>query len=156
MPDRRTSRRSFFQLGASAALLCTIGGEQVDLAKPGAAKRADALAAKVRAAAGQARGAQLPGELPRPEPAPGGVRREYWIQARSVGWNIVPTGRDDWHGRKIAGKTSFRAYLYQEMTAGLRGAQGRPRTCPGRRSTPRSATCSSSTSATPTRSSARR
>ena len=55
---------------------------------------------------------------------PGGVYREYWIQARSAGWNIVPTGRDDWHGRKITGKTSFRAYLYQEMTAGFAEPKG--------------------------------
>ena len=71
-----------------------------------------------------ARGCSAPGELPRPEPAPGGVHREYWIQARSVGWNIVPTGRDDWHGRKITGKTSFRAYVYQEMTAGFAAPKG--------------------------------
>ena len=117
MPDEnRTSRRSFFQLGAGAALFCTIGGEEVDLAQPGTGKQADALAARVAHPPAAARTAQ---ELPRPEPAPGGVRREYWVQARSTGWNIVPTGRDDWHGRKIPGKTSFRAYVYQEMTAGF-------------------------------------
>ena len=77
-----------------------------------------------RARAAPARRARLAQELPRPTPAPGGATREYWIQARSVGWNIVPTGRDDWHGRKISGKTSFRAYLYQEMTAGFAEPKG--------------------------------
>ena len=120
MPDRRTSRRSFFQLGAGTALFCSIGGERVDLNAPGAAKRADAAAARVQ----RPPAARLAQELPRPEPAPGGVRREYWIQARSVGWNIVPTGRDDWHGSKIGGKTSFRAYLYQEMTEGFAAPKG--------------------------------
>jgi FtsP/CotA-like multicopper oxidase with cupredoxin domain len=123
MTDPRTSRRSFLQLGGAGAtaLFCTIGGERVDLSKPGAAERADAAAARVRRPPAARVLAQ---ELPRPEPAPGGVRREYWIQARSAGWNIMPTGRDDWHGRKIGGKTSFRAYLYQEMTSGFAAAKG--------------------------------
>jgi manganese oxidase len=120
-PDRLTSRRSFFQLGAGAALLCTIGGEQVLLDEPGSAAKVDALAARVpRPRGARARAAQAP----EPQPAPGGVRREYWIQARSVGWNIVPTGRDDWHGRRIRGKTSFRAYVYQEMTPGFAAPKG--------------------------------
>ena len=121
--DRLTSRRSFFQLGAGHALLCTIGGEQVVLAKPGAAakaRRGRRPRARARRRAPRARAAQFP----TPEPAPGGVRREYWIQARTVGWNIVPTGRDDWHGRKIGGKTTFRAYVYQEMTAGFAAPKG--------------------------------
>ena len=121
MADRRTSRRSFFQAGAGAALFCTIGGERVDLNAPDAAERADAAAARVSRPPAAARLAQ---ELHRPTPAPGGVYREYWIQARSAGWNIVPTGRDDWHGRKIGGKTSFRAYLYQEMTEGFAAPKG--------------------------------
>jgi FtsP/CotA-like multicopper oxidase with cupredoxin domain len=123
MADRRTSRRSFLQLGGAGAatLFCTIGGERVDLSKPGAAERADAAAARVARPPAARRLAQ---ELPRPAPAPGGVYREYWIQARSAGWNVVPTGRDDWHGGKITGKTSFRAYLYQEMTAGFAEPKG--------------------------------
>ena len=35
--------------------------------------------------------AQQPGELPRPEPAPGGVRREYWLQAQT-GLAVDPSG----------------------------------------------------------------
>jgi len=123
MADRQTSRRTFLQLGGAgaASLFCTIGGETVDLSKPGAAARADAAAARVQRPQ-LARAFKQ--ELPRPVPQPGGVYREYWIQARSVGWNIVPTGLDDWHNKKITGKTSFRAYVYQEMTAGFAEPKG--------------------------------
>jgi hypothetical protein len=123
MAQRQTSRRTFLQLGGAgaASLFCTIGGEEIDLSKPGAADRADAAAARVERPQFARAFKQ---ELPRPKPAPGGVYREYWIQARSVGWNIVPTGLDDWHNRKIGGKTSFRAYVYQEMTAGFAEPKG--------------------------------
>jgi FtsP/CotA-like multicopper oxidase with cupredoxin domain len=53
------------------------------------------------------------------------VQREYWVQARTVNWNIVPTHRDDWHDRRIAGKTTFPAYVYEEMTAGFASPVGR-------------------------------
>ena len=84
MADRQTSRRTFLQLGGAgaASLFCTIGGETVDLSKPGAAARADAAAARVQRPQ-LARAFKQ--ELPRPVPQPGGVYREYWIQARSVG-----------------------------------------------------------------------
>ena len=52
-----------------------------------------------------------------------------------------------------AARRSFRALRLPGDDGRLRGAQGRPATCPARRSTPRSATCSSCTSATPTPSS---
>src|SRR5215218_5930554 len=95
-PDRPTTRRSFFGLAGGAALLCTIGGEEVVVDSPQALGRADAAAARVRkprAAAAQ--------DVPQLQPAPGGVRREYWIQAQTVRWDIVPTKRDEWHNRKI-------------------------------------------------------
>jgi hypothetical protein len=74
-------RRSFLQLGAGTALLCTIGDKQVDLTQRGAAEKADALAARVE----RPPSATKTQELPRPTPAPGGTYREYWIQARSAG-----------------------------------------------------------------------
>ena len=114
-PDTRpTSRRSFFGLAGSAALLCTIGGEKVVVDSPDALRKADATAARVRrpqAAAAQA--------VPQIQPAPGGVRREYWIQAQTQRWRIVPSKRDDWHDRSIPGKTTYRAYMYTEMTPGF-------------------------------------
>ena len=43
----------------------------------------------------------------------GGQRREYWIRAEKVKWNIVPTGRDAMMDEKIKGKTKFVAYAYR-------------------------------------------
>ena len=90
-----TTRRSFFGVAGGAALLCTIGGQEVDVSAPGGLKQADAAAAQVRrprAAAAQA--------VPQIQPAPGGIRREYWIQAETVRWAITPTRRDEWHNRR--------------------------------------------------------
>ena len=75
---------------------------------------ADAAAAKVRrprAAAAQA--------VPQLQPAPGGVRREYWIQAETQRWAITPEGKDEWHGRATGGRNVFTAFVYREMTAGF-------------------------------------
>ena len=85
------------------------------------------------------RSASLLQDLPQIQPAPGGRRREYWIQANTVNWEITPLKRDEWHNRKLPKRYSYRAYCYQEMTAG----SPRPSTCcrcPGRRCSPRSAT----------------
>jgi hypothetical protein len=54
MPDDGTTRRSFFGLSAGAALLCTIGGEEIRLDEPGGASRADAMAARVKRPRGAA------------------------------------------------------------------------------------------------------
>jgi manganese oxidase len=125
MADPRTSRRSFFQLGAGAALLCTIGGEEVSLDGRDAAPRADAAAARVRRPDALAQAT-----FPAPQPAPGGTRREYWIQARSVRWDPIPTGRDDWHDVPVRGRRRFRAFAYQPMTAGFDRPAG-PASMPG-------------------------
>jgi FtsP/CotA-like multicopper oxidase with cupredoxin domain len=120
-------RRAF--LGVSAgALFCTIGGETVSLSKPGDAEQADAAARRVarpRAVESQ----ELTG-FPAPRPAPGGVVREYWVQARSVPWDVAPLGRDEWHGAAIRGPRTFRAFTYQLMTTGFASAAG-PRAMPG-------------------------
>ena len=114
-------RRSFLGVGAGAALVCTIGGEEVTLEGPKDADRADALARKVKRP--RARAAQAGGtkdlKFPTPQPAPGGRVREHWIQAISVDWDIVPKGRDEWHDERIRGKTSYKALVYQEMSAGF-------------------------------------
>ena len=70
MPDRSTTRRSFFGLSAGAALLCTIGGQEVRLDDPDAARKADALASQVKRPPGAAPQDQL--SFPTPEPQPGG------------------------------------------------------------------------------------
>ncbi len=120
-----TTRRTFFGLSAGAALLCTIGGEEVRLDEPGAARKADALAARVKRPSGTpAPEDQL--TFPTPEPQPGGRKREYWIQARTRGWDVAPTGRDEWHGRAIPGKRNFRALTYQLMKPGFAAPNGPP------------------------------
>ncbi len=154
MPDRSTTRRSFFGLSAGAAFLCTIGGREVRLDDPDAARKADALAAQVPRPPGAAPEDAL--TFPTPEPQPGGRKREYWVQARTRGWDVAPTGRDDWHGRPIPGKRNFRALVYQLMKPGFAAPNGPPLDARARRSTPRSATRSSCTSATPPRRSTRR
>ena len=111
----------------AAALLCTIGGEEVVLDKPGLGREGGRAWPPACPARGGARPRARTAQFPNPEPAPGGVRREYWIQARTVGWNIVPTGRDDWHGRKIGGKTGLPRLRLPGDDRRVRGAQGRHR-----------------------------
>ena len=98
--DRSSTRRSFFGLAGGTALLCTIGGEEVEVSGPRSLGKADAAAARVppaqrRAAAGRAA----------VQPAPGGRRREYWIQANTVHWEITPHKRDEWHNVKLPKRT---------------------------------------------------
>ena len=98
------------------------------LDRPGDAAQADAAARRVKRPAAVA-SAEL-GDFPRPEPAPGGRVREYWLQARSVRWDVAPTGRDEWHDKAIPGPHTFRAFTYQLMTPGFASPDG-PRAIPG-------------------------
>jgi uncharacterized cupredoxin-like copper-binding protein len=123
IPDS-TTRRSFFGLSAGAALLCTIGGQEIRLDDPDAARKADALAAQVQRPPGAAPQDEL--SFPTPAPQPGGSRREYWVQARTRGWDVAPTARDDWHDRPVRGKRRFRALVYQLMQPGFAGPAGPP------------------------------
>jgi FtsP/CotA-like multicopper oxidase with cupredoxin domain len=119
-----STRRAF--LGANgAALLCVLGGRQVEVTNPLELDRADAAAAAVRRPR-----AAAASTLPRVEPAPGGTRREYWIQAETARWTITPSGRDDWHGRPTGGRNAFTAFVYREMTAGFADYKG-PASIPG-------------------------
>jgi FtsP/CotA-like multicopper oxidase with cupredoxin domain len=125
-PDTGLPRRGFLAAGAGA-FLCTIGGERVLLRNPGDAAKADAAARRVarpRARAASATPGAGPTEqltFATPQPQPGGSAREYWIQAREVLWDIVPTRprRDEWHGRAVAGPSVYRAFVYQQMTEGF-------------------------------------
>ena len=114
MADSPTTRRSFFGLAGSAALLSTSGGEEVVVDSPAARGRADTAAARLRRPS-----AALAQDVPQLQPQPGGVRREYWIQAKTHRWSIVPSRRDDWHNRRIPGRTVYLAYTYTEMTPGF-------------------------------------
>jgi FtsP/CotA-like multicopper oxidase with cupredoxin domain len=113
MPGPST-RRSFFGAAGSAALLCTIGGREIDVSAPGGLREADRAAAALRAP--KAVAAQA---IPQIQPAPGGVRREYWVQAETVRWAITPKRKDEWHNRPVGGRNSFTAYVYRPMTPGF-------------------------------------
>lgn len=124
----RLDRRAFLGVGG-AAIVCTIGGERVVLRSPEDLAKADAAARRVKRP--KAVAAQNPnaGTFPTPAPAEGGRVREYWVEARSTTWDVVPRRRDEWHDRKITGRTKFRAYVYQQMSAGFAapiGAGGMP------------------------------
>jgi FtsP/CotA-like multicopper oxidase with cupredoxin domain len=141
--DPKLGRRRFLQVSAAGAFLCVIGGERVAVAQRGDAAKADAAAARVarprsiaRLAAakpGAATKAVEPTELQTyqtPQPQPGGRQVEYWIQATTVKWTIVPTKRDDWMDVAVAGNTTFTATVYQQMTEGFAAAFG-PAAIPG-------------------------
>jgi FtsP/CotA-like multicopper oxidase with cupredoxin domain len=124
--DPTLPRRRFLQAGAAGAFLCAIGGEKVPLARRGDALKADAAAAKVARPRTAAKEPTEDQKFVTPQPQPGGTAREYWIQARNVRWTVVPTRRDDWHGRPVPGGTTFRAAVYQLMTPGFAEAAAPP------------------------------
>src|SRR4051794_24489559 len=107
MAQTPSTRRSFFGLAGSTALLCTIGGQEVSVSGRRDLKRADAAAAKLRRPTGA-----IAQNVPQIQPAPGGIRREYWIQAETTRWNITPTDKDEWHNRKVPGRNVYTAYVY--------------------------------------------
>ena len=152
MPGTPSTRRSFFGLAGGVALLCTIGGEEIDVSAATASN-----GRRGRRAHQARRRPPPPQAVPQIQPAPGGVRREYWIQAETARWAITPQRKDEWHNRAIDGRNAFTAFVYREMTPGFARLRDRPPDDPRPDArTPRSATCSSCTSATPTRSCARR
>src|SRR3954451_20627184 len=89
--DPTLGRRRFLQVGAAGAFLCTIGGQNVSLAKRGDAAKADAAAAKVvKPKSAESTEQQT---YVTPSPQPGGRAVEYWIQATTVKWTVVPSKR---------------------------------------------------------------
>src|SRR3954454_22012427 len=99
MDHSDSTRRSFLGLAGGAVLLCTIGGEQVKVDGPRDVARCAALAAGLE----RPPAARRLTAFPQIQPQPGGRRVEYWVQAESVRWDIVPTGRDGWHDRPLPG-----------------------------------------------------
>ena len=69
--------------------------------------------------------------MPQLQPSPGGVRREYWVQAETVRWRITPSGRDEWHNRPIAGRNDVHGVRLPRDDAGLRGLRRRRPSIPG-------------------------
>jgi FtsP/CotA-like multicopper oxidase with cupredoxin domain len=108
-----STRRSFFGLAGGAALLCTLGGKE--------AAELDARAVRVRKPR-----AAIAQDVPQLQPAPGGQRREYWIQAETVKWQVTPLRKDEWHDRPLSGRNSFTAYVYRQMTPGFASPIGQP------------------------------
>lgn len=107
-------RRSFLGVGG-AALLCTIGGlggrqfkvnGKTDVRK--LAKKIP-VPPKVKAAGGN---------VPISNAAVTGNRKEYWITAEPMKWNIVPKKRDQmmWTGLKKKGRSTVDAYGYRAWT----------------------------------------
>ncbi len=128
-------RRGFLAVGAGA-FLCTIGGQNILVAKPGDAAKADAAAATVKKPAGAKAAAAraVPGAdavdkltFVTPGPQPSGQTREYWIEATTVVWDIIYNRprRDNLHGVPVAGPSVFRAFVYREMTEGFAAPVGR-------------------------------
>jgi FtsP/CotA-like multicopper oxidase with cupredoxin domain len=114
--------------GTGGLFLCTLAGQKVFSGETADVER---LASEVPVPPKVA-AAERAGAAPETTLAVNrvGARREYWIQAEPVKWNIVPTGRDAMMDRKVKGKTKFAAYAYRAYTAGFAAPLG-PATIPG-------------------------
>ena len=114
--------------GGGGLAICTLAGQRVSRDQK---VDVEALAADVPVPPKVAAAAGLPAQ-PSPVLAAdrAGARREYWLQAEEVKWNIVPTGKDGMTGDKIQGKTKFTAYAYRPYSAGWEAPIG-PATIPG-------------------------
>lgn len=128
-------RRDFLGLGAGAAgLFCSLKLSDVEKLSSKDIKRVDAAAAslptpKAAATAPNPRDPVDAYKFGTPTPQPGGVVREYWIQAISTSWNPIPTGRDQWMNMPEPAKP-YRAFVYQLMTPGF-ASPLRPARIPG-------------------------
>jgi FtsP/CotA-like multicopper oxidase with cupredoxin domain len=133
-PDQQAARhsldrRNFLGVAGGAALLCGLGGKPLTARTVADVAKADAAARGLKKPA-SAREAIDTAQFPTPEPQPGGQKREYWIAARSVNWNVAPKVREEWMNHRFAGKRRFRALVYQLHDEGFAGAIG-PASMPG-------------------------
>lgn len=133
-PDQQAARhaldrRNFLGVAGGAALLCGLGGKPLTQSTVAEVAKADAAARGLKKPA-SAREAIDTAQFPTPEPQPGGQKREYWIAARSVTWDVAPKGRDEWMNHRWRGKRRFRALVYQLHNEGFAGATG-PARMPG-------------------------
>ena len=131
-------RRTFLGVG-SAAIICTIGGKTVRVETPEDAAEVDAAVRRLkrppgaRPQAAQASVAPAKGHdavddlrFATPDPQPGGVVREYWIEAKSLRWDVAPTGHDEFMGQPIRKPRTFRAFAYREWSHGFAAPVGPP------------------------------
>lgn len=128
---RPQGRREFFA-DAGGVLLCTLAGQQV-LTNEKADVDGLAGGIEVPPKVQAAREAEL--ASPRSSSTTllaqsTGSRREYWIRAEPVSWDIVPTGRDEMMGKKVKGKKKFSAYAYRAYSPNFAEPLG-PASIPG-------------------------
>jgi FtsP/CotA-like multicopper oxidase with cupredoxin domain len=130
--DLGSADRRQFLSATGGLFLCTLAGKKVFL--DGGEADVDHLASglevppKVAAAQREAEFGAAPAQTVLAQSSTG--RREYWIKAEEVKWDIVPRGRDEMMGKKVPGKTKFTAYAYREYSAGFAAPLG-PATIPG-------------------------
>jgi hypothetical protein len=140
-------RRAFLGVGAGSVLICTLGGKQFKITSPEDVAKVDEIARNLprpksalrgQAAAADTKTKQIRGWVPEvdglkfgtPEPQPGGQVREYWIEAKSLMWDVAPSGFDEFMDHAIPGPRSFRAYAYRPWSEGFANPLG-PATIPG-------------------------
>jgi manganese oxidase len=124
-------RRQFLAGGAAGAFLCALGGERTfpfSTAKEVA--EADAAARRVTKPPAVAKDPVDTMAFPTPQPQPGGVAREYWVQARPLRWDPIPTARDEWMNMPIPHRRKFMALAYQLYSPGFAKPVSAP-TIPG-------------------------
>src|SRR4051812_23898124 len=115
--------RRHFLAGGTGAVLCTLAGHRI--AANGPEPDWAALGAEIPDPPALPKGAnarQPPGLTP--PPAGGGVRREYWITAEPVRWNIIPTRRDEMMDAPKKQKAKFTAWCYRRYTANFAAPMG--------------------------------
>src|SRR4051812_2265640 len=125
----RIDRRGFLGVGTTA-LICSLGGKSLNLRTHDDVRKADVMAAGLKRPAAARPDAVDALKFGTPQPQPGGQVREYWIQARTVRWDVAPTGRDDWMDMAVKGPRSFTALVYQAYSDGFAGPIG-PAAMPG-------------------------
>ena len=124
--ENNYDRRGFLGIAGGGALLCNIG-TPLDKATERDVVRSDRSASRLRRPEAAR---QQPDPADAPQPQPGGVVREYWIAARSLRWDVAPSGQDEWMRTKVRAPRTFRALVYQRYSANFAQPVG-PAEMPG-------------------------
>ncbi len=119
LPGSNLDRRDFLSAAGGVAFLCTVGGKQVSVRTAADVKEVDEAAAALERPAAAKRDPLDSARFGTPEPQPGGRVREYWVSARTVRWNVAPTGRDEWMHKRLPRPRTFTALVYQLYSAGF-------------------------------------
>src|SRR5215212_2909439 len=92
---RAFDRRGFLGVAGGATLLCSIGGRPLAVRTVKDVDEADAAARVLKRPKAAQKDPIDSATFDTPHPQPGGRKREYWVAARGVTWDIAPTGRDE-------------------------------------------------------------